>query len=32
MPRRPYLDFGMAVLKMEQESGSSLIIYKDYLV
>lgn len=32
LPRRPYIDFGMAVLKMEQEAGSSLILHKDYLI
>jgi len=32
LPRRPYLDFGLAVLKMEQESGSQLVQQKDFMI
>jgi len=30
LPRRPYLDVGLAVLKMDKDQGSSLVIHKDY--
>ena len=30
LPRRPYLDVGLAVLKMNKEQGSELMLYKDY--
>ncbi len=32
LPRKPYIDFGVAVLKMESETGSSLILHKDNLI
>lgn len=30
LPRRPYLDIGVAVLKMDKDQGSSLLIHKDF--
>lgn len=30
MPKRPYLDIGLAVLKMDKDQGSELMLFKDY--
>ena len=30
LPRRPYLDISLAVLKMDKDQGSTLEIHKDY--
>lgn len=32
LPRRPYIDMGVAVLKMDKEQGSTLVLHKDYQV
>lgn len=32
LQRKPYIDFGLAVLKMDADQGSSLVVYKDYAV
>lgn len=32
LPRRPYMDVGLAVLRMEKEQGSQLILHKDYQI
>jgi len=32
LPKRPYLDLGIAVLKIDKEEGSQLINYKDFLI
>lgn len=31
MPRRPYLDAGFAILKMDKEEGSKIHHFKDYI-
>ena len=30
MPKRPYLDMGLAILKMDKDQGSELHTFKDY--
>jgi hypothetical protein len=30
LPRRPYIDLGVAILKMDKEQGSSLLMHRDY--
>jgi hypothetical protein len=30
LPKRPYLDIGLAVLKMDKDQGSSLLVHKDF--
>jgi len=32
LPRRPYIDAGLAVLKMDKEQGSELLFFKDFTI
>jgi hypothetical protein len=32
LPRRPYMDVSLAVLKMNKEQGSELYFNKDYMI
>jgi hypothetical protein len=32
LPRRPYIDLGIAVLRMDKEEGSQLLTYKDFMI